>query len=211
MSSKRLAPLSGIVFVALLVAGFIPVGGNTPDANDSPSKIVSFWAAHHNKEVAAALLVGLSVIFLAIFAATLRDRMRGASGEGGLWQNLILIGAGAGVAGILVAVGFHVALADGGDHHYSADAMVALNAIDNDDFFAFGIPLAIMLLGAAGATLTTGALPKWLGWTALVIAIVSFTPAGFIGFGLTGIWIIIVSILLSQRASAATPAAPAAA
>jgi hypothetical protein len=86
--------------------------------------------------------------------------MRGSRGEGGLWQNLILIGGGASVVGFLVAVGFHVALADGGDHHFSADAMVALNALDNDSFFAFAIPLAIMLLGAAGATLKVGVLPS---------------------------------------------------
>jgi hypothetical protein len=209
MKSQRLAPLSGIAFVALVAVGFIAVGGNTPDVNDSPTKITSYWADHHDKQVVAALLVALGAIFLAIFAASLRDRMRGPGGEGGLWQNLILIGGGASVAGFLVAVGFHVALADGGDHHFSTDAMVALNALDNDSFFAFAIPLTIMLLGAAGATLKVGVLPRWLGWTALVIAIAGFTPAGFIAFGLAGIWIIIASILLSQRAVPASATASA--
>lgn len=203
MKSQRLAPLSGIAFVVLVAVGFIAVGGNTPDVNDTPTKITSYWADHHDKQVVAAILVALGAIFLAIFTASLRDRMRGARGEG-LWQNLILIGGGASVAGFLVAVGFHVALADGGDHHFSADAMVALNALDNDSFFAFAIPLAIMLLGAAGATLKVGVLPRWLGWTALVLAIAGFTPLGFISFGLTGIWIIIAGILLSQRAAPAS-------
>jgi hypothetical protein len=203
MKSQRLAPLSGIAFVVLVAVGFIAVGGNTPDVNDTPTKITSYWTDHHDRQVVAAILVALGAIFLAIFTASLRDRMRGARGEG-LWQNLILIGGGASVAGFLVAVGFHVALADGGDHHFSADAMVALNALDNDSFFAFAIPLAIMLLGAAGATLKVGVLPRWLGWTALVLAIAGFTPLGFISFGLTGIWIIIAGILLSQRAAPAS-------
>lgn len=113
------------------------------------------------------------------------------------------------MAGFLVAVGVHFALVDGGDKNISPDAMVALNAIDNDDFFAFALPLGIMLLGAAGATLKAGAaLPRWLGWTALVLFVFQFTPLGFIAFGLTGIWIIVAGILMSQRLAA--PTAPAA-
>jgi hypothetical protein len=203
MRSQRLAPLSGIVFVVLVAVGFIPVGGETPDVNDSPSKVVSFWVEHHDKEVVAALLVGLGAIFLAIFVATLRDRIRDDR-ESDLWSNLILIGGTASVAGFLVAVGFHITLADGGDHHFSADAMVALSALDNDSFFAFAVPLGVMMLGVAGATLKGGALPRWLGWVALVLAIGQFTPVGFIAFGLTGIWIIVAGILLSQRAAPAT-------
>jgi hypothetical protein len=64
-----------------------------------------------------------------------------------------------------------------------------------------------MMLGLAGVTLKGWLLPKWLGWVALVLAIATFTPVGFIGFGLTGIWIIVASILLSARAAPATPAA----
>jgi hypothetical protein len=53
-----------------------------------------------------------------------------------------------------------------------------------------------MMLGATGAILKAGAaLPRWLGWAALVLFIVQFTPAGFIAFGLTGIWIIVASIM----------------
>jgi hypothetical protein len=211
MNSRRLAPLSGIVFVVFVVLGFIVVGGETPDVNDSASKVVSFWTDHHDKEVVAALLVGIGAIFLAIFVATLRDRTRDDREGTDLWSNLILIGGTASVVGFLVAVGFHISLADGGDHHYSAEAMQALNVLDNDSFFAFAIPIGIMLLGAAGSTLKVGVLPRWLGWAALVIAIAIFTPVGFIGFGLSGIWIIVASILLSQRAGAAPAAAPAAA
>src|SRR4051794_20914571 len=108
MRSARLGPLSGIVFVVLVVVGFIPVGGETPDVNDSANKITSFWADHHDKEVVAALLVGLGAIFLAIFVASLRDRIRDRA-ESDLWSNLILIGGTVSVGGFLVSVGFHIA------------------------------------------------------------------------------------------------------
>lgn len=207
MRSQRLAPLSGIVFVVLVVLGFGPIGGNTPETKDSPAKITSFWADHHDKEFAAAIVVLFGVLFLAIFVASLRDRARGAGGGRELWSNLILVGGSVAVAGFLAAVVFHTALADGGNRHISGDAMVALTALDSNSFFTFGIALAIMLLGAAGATIRTGTLPNWLGWAALVIGIASFTPLGFIAFGLTGIWIIIASILMSR--SAASPTATA--
>jgi hypothetical protein len=67
-----------------------------------------------------------------------------------------------------------------------------------------------MTLGAAAATLQTNVMPRWLGWVGLVLAIVTFTPAGFFAFGVIGLWIIAVSIVLSRSAQAApAPAAPA--
>jgi hypothetical protein len=209
MRSQRLAPLSGIAFVLLVVIGFGPVGGDTPETDDSPADIASFWANHHDKEFAAAILIVFGALFLAIFVASLRDRARGAGGAGELWSNVILIGGSVAVAGFLAAVVFHTALADGGNRHISGDAMLALTALDANSFFAFAIPIGIMMLGAAGATIRTGVLPPWLGWAALVLGLVSFTPVGFIAFGLTGIWIVIASILMSRSAAPAPAAATA--
>jgi hypothetical protein len=204
MRSSRLAPWSGVVFVVLLIVAFIPLSGDTPDIDDSASKITSFYADHQGRELAAAVVVLLATLSLAIFSVTLRDYLRGESQRSDFWPTLSLVGGAVAVAGLLVAVGIHFALVDGGDKKISPDAMVALNALDNDNFFAFSFPLGIMLLGAAGATLKTGAaLPKWMAWAAIVLMILFFTPAGFAAFGLTGIWIIIASILMSQRSGTA--------
>jgi hypothetical protein len=32
------------------------------------------------------------------------------------------------------------------------------------------------------SVLRHGALPKWLGWVALVLAVIAFTPIGFVAF-----------------------------
>jgi hypothetical protein len=203
MRDLRLAPLSGIAFVVLLIIGFFVVSGNTPDIDDSGASVVTYYADHQGQEIGAAVIVAIASVFLAIFTASLRERLRSAGEGNELWATLALIGGATAVAGFLVAVGVHFALIDGGDKHISADAMVALNAIDNDNFFSFTMPLAIMLLGAAGATLTAGALPKWLGWVAVILAILFFTPIGFLAFGLSGIWIVIVSIVMSRRTATA--------
>ena len=207
MRSNRLAPLSGVVFVLLLIAAFIFVEGETPDIDDSASKITSFYHDDQGKHIAAVVLVALSTIFLTVFAVSLREFLR-LPGESDFWPTVALVGGAVAVAGFLVAAGIHLALIDGGDKNISPDAMVALNAIDADDFFGFATPLGIMLLGAGGATLRAGAaLPKWMGWAAIVLFVVFFTPVGFAAFGLTGIWIIIASILMYQRSEAS--AAPA--
>lgn len=204
MRYPRFAPLTGIVFVVLLVIGFIPVGGETPELDDSASKITSFYADHQGSQIAAVILVALAALFLALFAVTLREYLRGFDG-GDFWPTVALVGGAVAVTGLLVAAGMHFALIDGGDEKISPDAMVAINALDNDNFLAFAPPLGIMLLGVAGATLRAGAgLPKWMAWVALVLFVVYFTPAGFAAFGLTGIWIIIASIMMFRRSSATT-------
>jgi hypothetical protein len=141
-------------------------------------------------------------VFLAIFVAFLHGHLRAAETSGNLWSTLVLIGGTAGVAAFLVAGGVHVAIADGGTHGFGLDAMVALNALDNDVLISFIFALGIMLIGVAGATFQTGALPKWLGWAALVSGVLCFTPVWWAGAALGLIWIIIASITLSQKVAA---------
>ncbi len=209
MKLPRFAPLTGIAFVVLLVIGFGPVGGETPGSDDSASKISAFYHDHQTKEVVAAVIVALAVIFLAMFVVALRDYLRGAGGEGDFWPTVALVGGVVSVAGFCLAITVHAALVDGGHNKLPGDAMIALNAVDNWDFFAFAFPLTIMLFGVAGSILKAGAeLPKWLGWVALVIGILFFAgPVGFFAFLLTGIWIIVASVMMYRRSTAAPAAA----
>ena len=51
------------------------------------------------------------------------------------------------------------------------------------------------------AVLRSGALPKWLGWSAIVFGVISLAgPIGFFGALGAALWIIIASIMLSMRA-----------
>lgn len=208
MKYPRFAPLTGIAFVVLLFIGFGPVGGETPGTDDSAAKISAFYHDHQTKEVVAAVIVALAVIFFAMFIVALRDHLRGLGERGDFWPTVALVGGVVSIAGFCLAITVHAALVDGSHNELPGDAMIALNALDNWDFFAFAFPLAIMLFGSAGSILKGGAaLPKWLGWLALVIGILYFAgPAGFFGFLLTGIWIIIASILMYRRAGAAATA-----
>jgi predicted ABC-type sugar transport system permease subunit len=206
MKSPRFAPLTGAIFVVLLIIGFIPLGGDTPDTDASAAKIISFYNDHQTKEILAIIVVALAALSLAFFAVAIRDYLRD-NGGGEFWPTVALVGAALAVAGLFVAGGMHFALVDGANLSHgrtlSPAAMVAINALDNDNFIAFSVPLGIMLFGAAGAALKGGGLPKWMAWVGIVLGITFFTPVGFFGFGLTGIWIIIASIMMYRRSAPA--------
>jgi hypothetical protein len=202
MSSQRLAPLSGIVFVAALIIGFFVLGNGGPQVTDSAQTITSYYAAHHQKAEFIVGVIAVGLVFLTIFIAFLYGHLKAAETSSNLWSRVMLIGGIAGIATFFVAGGVHVTIADGGTHGFGPDAMVALNGLDNDMLIAFVFALGLMLIGVAGATLTTAALPKWLGWAALVIGILCFTPVWWAGTALGLIWIVIVSIVLSQRVAA---------
>jgi hypothetical protein len=199
VNSQRLAPLSGIVFVAALIVGFFVLSNGGPQVTDSAQTITSYYAKHHQKAELVVGVIAVGLVFLAIFVAFLHGHLRAAETYGNLWSTVMLIGGIVGIATFFVAGGVHVAIADGGTHGFGLDAMVALNALDNDVLISFVFALGLMLFGVAGATITTGALPKWLGWAALVVGILCFTPVWWAGAALALIWIIIVSITLSQR------------
>jgi hypothetical protein len=202
VSSQRLTPLSGIVFVAALIVGFFVLSSGGPQVTDSAQTISSYYADHHQKAEVTVGVIAVGLVFLAIFIAFLYGHLKAAETSGNLWSTLMLIGGIAGIATFFVAGGVHVAIADGGTHGFGLDAMVALNALDNDMLIAFVFALGLMLIGVAGATLTTVALPRWLGWAALVLGILSFTPIWWAGAALALIWIIVVSIVLSQKVAA---------
>ncbi len=202
MNSQRLAPLSGIVFVAALIVGFFVLSNGGTQVTDSAQTITSYYVNHHQKAELAVGVIAVGLVFLAIFVAFLHGHLRAAETSGSLWSTVMLIGGIAGIATFFVAGGVHVAIADGGTHGFGLDAMVALNGLDNDILISFVFALGLMLLGVAGATITTGALPKWLGWAALVLGILCFTPVWFAGAALALVWIVIVSITLSQKVAA---------
>jgi len=207
---RRLAPLSGVLFVGLVIVAFAALGQSTPGVKKSPDRIANFYAAHSGRESAAAFVLTIAVVFLVVFGSNLRALLLSAETERGTAVFVAFGGVLVAAAGFLVGATIHLALADGAHkHHLDPVALQALNALDNNDFLPFAGGLGIMLLGSAFAILRTGALNRWLGWVTLLLGILVFTPLGFFAFLATGIWIVVVSILLFLRQrralSTATP------
>jgi hypothetical protein len=201
--------LTGLLFVGLIVASFV-VSGNTPNTDASAQHVVSFYEAHRNAQMASAFLIAYSVLFGLFFGAALRSHLRARSSSDGLialgFAGVIVFGVG---AATLAALSF--AAADVPSKIAPA-AEQTLNVLSNDTFFAFLIGMGLFMLGNGLAIARTNALPRWLGWIAIVFGIVAFTPIGWFAlFGVLG-WTLVVSVLMFMREgrpsppTAATPA-----
>ena len=72
----------------------------------------------------------------------------------------------------------------------------------------FNTAFGVMRLGAAGVILS-GAAPRWLGWSALVLGIAIFIPfVDFFALLATLLWIVVASVALSRSEAAPAIVAP---
>jgi hypothetical protein len=192
----RLAPITGAIFVAIVIVAFA-IGGSTPDEHDSAAKVQAFYSQHHDKHTALAIILAVAIPFLLFFASSLRYDLRRTGGTGQL-ANAAFAG------GVLAAAGFglvstvHLALANAAESATTLGTTQTLNVLDSNDFIPVAAGLAVLVLSAGASALRHGGLPRWLGWLGILIGIVAFTPAGFFAFLAAGVWILIVSILLTQ-------------
>jgi hypothetical protein len=209
VNPRQTGALTGILFVVLIIIAFI-VGGNTPDVNDSPRDIVSFYIDNDTEQQVGAALVALGCVAFVFFLGTLRQSLRAAAGDEGGLSTVALLGGLMIVVGASIFAGLTFTLGDAADD-MPASATVALNALNSDLFFPIAVGTAAFNIGLGLGVLRHGGLPRWLGWVALVIGIAGLTPAGFFAFLATGIVIVAASVVLFQQAGEAEPRpAPAA-
>jgi hypothetical protein len=206
---ERFAPLTGVVFFVLIAVTFA-LSNDTPDTNKSTSDTVAYWSAHDSRLIVSAIAGTFAVIFLVWFGASLRSALMRA--EGGQGRLSTLAFAGILIIGISGAIGssLQLTVADtAGD--VPPIATQTLSVLSSDFFLPFLAGIAITLFASGICALRFGALPKWLGWASIVLAIVTVTPAGFFAFLASFVWVLVVSILLFLReGEAAAPASPAA-
>jgi hypothetical protein len=198
MNAKKLVPLSGIAAVGLVIASFMIIG-ETPDIDAPVNEITSFWTKHDSDGQFGGFLIALGALFFLFFATNIAGALRRAQGETGGSSALSFGGGIIFAVGLLVFAGINFTLGDlGGDG--SPDTLQALNALGEDFFFPLAMGAAAFGIGTGIAITKTGVLPRWFGWVAVVIGVVSATPAGFFGFMLLGLWIIAASVMLSIKA-----------
>ncbi len=198
---ERLAPLTGVVFVVLVVAGAV-LGGETPEGKDSQESIVRYWTDNEAERIWSDALGAWAAVFFMWFAATLRSVLRAAETGPARLASLSLAGATIAATGLLCAVSIDFATAESaGD--VPGDVTHTLTVLNNNFFFPMAAGYGIFLLAAGVLAVRTGALPAWLGWGAIVIGVLCVTPVGF--FAILGglVWVLVASVLLYQRATAA--------
>ena len=169
----RSAPLTGLAFavLSLLVIAITP---SSPKASTDGTKVIAFYAKHHSTERLSILIAMLAFAFFLTFAALLSNRLRPENRSTAL-SFLSIAGAIVFTVGFTINAGFSFALANDGSHLTAASAQT-LNTLDEDVFFAIAGGIGLFGIAVGLAILQHAPLPKWLGWSALVIALASFTP-----------------------------------
>ncbi|HEY1357106.1 MAG TPA: hypothetical protein VGF21_02265 [Thermoleophilaceae bacterium] len=182
--------------------GFVVLGGETPDPDASARNVVSFYTDNGTIQIIAAAVIALSTVPLLLFAATLRERARAALPDRSLLPTFAFAAGVVTAGGFLVAAATHFAVADLADEIQPAAAQ-ALNALDSAMFIPFSLGVATLVLATSLTALRSALLPRWMGWVGVVLFVVAWTPVGFLAFALSGIWIIVASIVLYRRGNPA--------
>lgn len=197
---SRRAPLTGLLFVALVIVGGPVLEGSTPGTSATAVKIVAFYTAHRERERAGVIVLALAFVAFLFFAAALRSSWRRVPGVEGI-AALVLAAATVVVVGQTANDGIGYALTASPSKLNPSSAQT-LNLLANNlvvtsaiGFLVFGIASGLAILRGVG-------LPSWLGWSALVIGVLFLTPIEFVGFLLFVVWVALVSIISYRRSAA---------
>jgi hypothetical protein len=210
----RLAPLTGVLFAVLTVAAIVANSGESPEASASGVKVLAYYTKHRSGVQTSAILFALAFLVVVLFGGALRSYLRRTPAAEGLGA-LVLAGAVLMAAGALPGSGVEYGLAHN-IHSLGLQEARTLNLISDELFlgilaggFIFGVCAGLAILRGA-------ALPRWLGWAAIVIGIVTIVPPASM-FALLAfiVWTVVVSILMYRRAgvpagtgAASPPVAP---
>lgn len=211
MRKELIAPLTGAAFVIIVVIGFI-VAGEPPEAKDSTAQeIVNHYVDNKDSTIVGAFLAGLAALFLVFFGGHLRRVLKAAEGENGMLSAVAF--AGTIIIGVAAATDatISLALAETVDDIEPA-AVQAMQALWDNDFIPVVLGMEVLLFATGISIVLHRALPAWLGWVAIALGILGGTPLGFVAFLGSGIWILVLSIMLAMRereTSGPAPQAPA--
>lgn len=193
----RLAPLTGVAFIVLVIIGFV-IGGEPPDVEDGTRGIVEHYTDDKDSIMVGSALVTTGFALLVFFGGYLRGVLT-AAGDTGFLPTVAFAGT------VIIAIGAAIdsmisfALAETADD-ISGPSVMALAALWENDFMPFVMGALIFLMGTGLSVIRTGALPKWLGWIMVVVALTAITPIGFVAFLGTALLVLVMSVLLAVRA-----------
>lgn len=206
----RYAPLTGVVFAVLTFIAFFS-GGETPDANASPLKVLTYYAAHRSKIETSSVLFAFAFLFVVFWAGALAGFLHRSGGSHAL-AYLVVAGGVLMAVGATTLAGIEYGLAHN-LHELGPQTAQSLNVLSNQLFLplvvggcVFGVASGLAIIGGAD-------LPNWLGWIAILLGVVAaIPPIGFFALLVLLVWSLVVSILIylrSDRAETSVTPAPA--
>jgi hypothetical protein len=199
----RLVPLLGALFVVLVAVGYL-VAGDTPSHHAEGPEIRDAYDGETNHQI-AAFLGALGAVPLLFFAGYFRAVLRRLHPSGRLSANVALAGAAVAATGLAVQSLIHAALAEAAQtSEFSDQALQALNALDGWSLYPIAIGLSTFLL-ASGVALLRGRrfFAPFVAWAAVVLGVLALVPiVGLFAAILSGIWLVVMSLMLFARSEA---------
>jgi Domain of unknown function (DUF4386) len=196
MRRDWLAPATGILFVIFAVLSFA-FGGEPPSADDPVEEIVDHYLDNEGTVIASAFLATIAALLLVFFANHLRGVLSAAEEGGSRLSPLVLTGAAVIAVGIAIDSTISLALAASADD-IEPTSVQTLQALWDNDFLPIALGTTIFLISAGASILRTDVLPRWLGWVGIALAVLSFTPIGWVAFLAGGIWIAMLAVALMR-------------
>ncbi len=202
----RYAPLAGLAFVVLTVAAFVIVG-DTPDNDSTTVKVFNFWKDHKDEGFISSIVGAVAALALAWFAGSLRAHLARFEPAANRLANVSFGGGLIAATGILIALNLQFAIVDTvGD--VPPVVTQTLFVLSDDFFMPIVGGLALMLIAAGIVGVRHAALPGWIAWSGIVVAIAGLVLP-FPVVLLVLVWEAVVSVWLFTRQG--EPVSPAAA
>jgi len=170
----RWGGLAGLAFVVLALLGrFLP--GNPPTVDESANAITTWLTDNRGMILTSALMwaaaAGLVIWFASAFAEAMRERDERSDVHMALLAGSVLVGGAIFVnAALTAATAYGI---DGRDAGLTTMMYEATAVMTTMIGFAATLPLAAAGIGV----LRTHLMPNWLGYLALLAAVVSFAGA----------------------------------
>ena len=211
--SRRLAGISGVVFVVLSVA-ILATAPPPPTLTSSAAEIVTYYADHQGGFLLGNYLGALALVpafvVLVYLAVTIRDA---EAGRGSLWVLAITTSATAlGVTIVLFALLQAAAVVAPAGPPSTAKAV---SDVANVTFGFFFVPMGAAVGAIAWGFLATRTMPVWIGWSGIVVALLQLVgslgtvvitgplAAGgivtLVAFSALIAWFLVISVILLVR------------
>ncbi len=187
---KWFGPLSGILFVAAVLASFGISGEIDAEPSDSATTVLAAFRENADDIQTAAVLIMLGIGFLLFFLGHLRTRFRddgsGWAADGFFAGGVVLASAWIVLTGVQLAGGV------AGDSGHAEVAQGAMDFLWNS-VYMFTPGLLAVGIAAAAVSFTHRTLPVWLGVFAVVVALGAIAP--WIGIFIFVVWVLATSIV----------------
>ena len=192
---QRYGPLGAILGIALVLVSFV-VHGKWASTEESAQEIADLYVQNQDRVFMGSWLGVLGALSMLVFGMCMSQRVRD-TGE----QLLGMLVAGAtliAVAGMAVDSTLRAGLSIQADN-MSPEAMKTMHAIWDAFFWPMHAGMATLVLAIGLAALSSGLLPKWLGWIGVVAFVVAMIPAPtmFAGIILSLLFMVITSLMMT--------------